>query len=211
MDWPGPFRKSPNREAGNTPTYIVLHGSGGPEKGSESWIADPASKVSYHYFIGKADQRAEDVTQFVRHSDMAWHAGRSRWRDVKNLNAWSIGVGLESLNKANEVYPNNQLKLCRALCLYLMRELDIPASNIITHKMISDPVGRKTDPVNFPYADFIRGVEHPTDDVKVGPLIEELAGLRHFDVLDTRSVFRGIIEKARIVGDKLYIKHEEAS
>jgi N-acetyl-anhydromuramyl-L-alanine amidase AmpD len=209
MQWPGEFNPSPNREPGNNPSHIILHGSGGSEKGSESWITQPKSQVSYHFFIGKNDRRKEDVTQFVVLSDKAWHAGRSRWGSLKGMNAHSIGIGLESMNKAGEVYPENQLILCQSLCHWLMDRLSIPISNILTHKMISDPVGRKTDPVNFPYGDFIRSMTHPgAGSVKVEPLLTDLENLRHFDVAaDGPDVYRGRIEKARRVGDKLYIRH----
>lgn len=204
-----PIKLSPNRNMGNDPRYIILHGSGGPEAGSESWIGDPASRVSYHLFIGKGDHGFSDITQFVPFQEAAWHAGRSRWGSLTNLNAFSIGIGLESMNRADEQYPDNQIELCKRLCLLLMEQLSIPAWNVLTHKMISDPPGRKTDPVNFPYDDFLRSLMHPNEDMnQIGPLLEQFEGLRHFDVAANGSdIYRGRIDRARVVGDKLYIRH----
>lgn len=206
-----PFIESPNaqKSGSNQLRFIILHGSGGSELGSETWIVNPAAQVSYHYFIGKTDVTWNDARQFVRDYDIAWHAGKSRWIDQPSngpateyvgLNQCSIGVCLESLNRPDEHYPEMQLALARDLVRYLMQAYSIPIGRVLTHRMISDPVGRKVDPVNFPYEDFIRSLGDESE-VTLRPRMQELHGLRLF--LDNE--FAGDIHAARVVGDKLYI------
>lgn len=210
-----PFTQSPNcvRSGMNTRQFIILHGSGGPEAGSESWVLNPAAQVSYHYFIGKNDHALEDVRQFVSEDDIAWHVGQSRWREVTPLtpdvprvwagmNACSVGVALESMNRPDEVYPEWQLAVCRELVRDIMHRNSIPAHRVLTHRMVSDPPGRKVDPVAFPYEDFIRSLAAPTEPVGLAPRLRELEGLRLF--IDDEH--QGRVEAARVVADKLYIR-----
>lgn len=210
-----PFTPSPNAATTGTNRrlFIILHGSGGSELGSEAWVMNPEARVSYHYFIGKSDRRLEDCRQFVDERDIAWHVGQSRWREVsavdptqprewRDMNGCSIGVALESMNRPDEVYPEWQLAVCRELVLDIMHRNNIPAHRVLTHRMVSDPPGRKVDPVNFPYEDFIRSLAAPAEPVGLPPRLRELEGLRLF--IDDEH--QGRVEAARVVADKLYIR-----
>ena len=81
---------SPNFDERTAPiTMIVLHYTG--MRDAESAIArlrDPAAKVSCHYLV------AEDGTilRLVADDKRAWHAGRSHWREVTDVNSASIGI-----------------------------------------------------------------------------------------------------------------------
>ena len=85
-------RVSPNfgpRRDGARPEIIVLHYTG-METGdaAEAWLCDPVSEVSSHYLVHE-DGR---ITQMVRESDRAWHAGKSSWRGRTDINSLSIGI-----------------------------------------------------------------------------------------------------------------------
>ena len=43
----------------------------------------------------------------VNDKDVAWHAGKSKWKKDKNLNNCSIGI--ELINNGNEEFPNIQI------------------------------------------------------------------------------------------------------
>ena len=78
---------------------IILHYTG-METGvaAEAWLCDPASQVSSHYLVHE-DGR---VVQMVREGDRAWHAGKSSWRGVTDINSCSIGI--EIVNPGHAVW-----------------------------------------------------------------------------------------------------------
>ncbi len=140
----GEKRKSP-------PQLIILHGSGLPEGATAdnevAYLQRPGVGVSYSYYVSK-DGR---VFQLVPDSAVAWHAGKSEWAEGETfwngLNAYSIGIGLESHNKNDEVYGEKQLEVTRWLVQGLMIRYEIPAQRVLTHREISAP--RKIDPVGW--------------------------------------------------------------
>lgn len=219
-----PFTRSPNyTPGGNSKTFIILHGSGGSEQGSETWISQPSSEVSYHYFIGKGDVTERDLRQFVNDDDQAWHVGHSLWEEhhaLGTLSRWtklnrhSIGIGLESMNEPDEVYTETQLALCVALCKALMTRYAIPTYRVLTHAMVSDPLGRKIDPVNFPYADVQRALnQRVVDNVQTLQPQEAWTGRRLFvgkGDLGSKD-YVGRIARASLIGDKAYVRLEEES
>lgn len=73
------------------PSVIVLHYTAGAD--SVPWLtADDDVPVSSHFLV----DRAGDVTQMVPINRVAFHAGRSAWRDLEDLNEHSIGIELEN-------------------------------------------------------------------------------------------------------------------
>ncbi len=60
------------------------------EKGTINWLTNKRAKASAHVVIGREGR----ITQLVPFNIKAWHAGTSRWKEVKGLNACSIGIEL---------------------------------------------------------------------------------------------------------------------
>jgi N-acetyl-anhydromuramyl-L-alanine amidase AmpD len=73
------------------PEAVVLHHSDGSYRGGVEWIANPASKVSYHVLIARDGRR----TVFCQDTERAWHAGKSNWFGRQDLNSWSLGLAWE--------------------------------------------------------------------------------------------------------------------
>jgi N-acetylmuramoyl-L-alanine amidase len=149
--------KSPNqskRPAGAVIDAIVLHADAGKsEQGTISWMLDPESKVSYHYFIS----RQGDVYRFVDESAKAWHAGKSIFQGRPDCNAYSIGVAFANDQKG-ELFGTTQIDAGVALVARIARGRSIPASRITTHAAIAP--GRKSDPGPlFDFDAFIARVE----------------------------------------------------
>lgn len=126
--------------------YGIVHDDEGASMaGTESWIMNPAAKVSYHVLVGKKGE----VTQFVDFNKRAWHAGVSSWRGLKNLNDYSIGVSLQNRNK--EPYTDQQIEKYIEVCKVINDHYNL--QEWTGHKNISP--GRKTDPHNgFPWDRF---------------------------------------------------------
>lgn len=72
---------------------IVAHHTAAPARGVESYLENPDRSVSAHLLI----HRDGSVTQLVPFDIRAFHAGRSRWKDLENLNSHSIGIEMENL------------------------------------------------------------------------------------------------------------------
>jgi len=127
-----------------------MHGTGiRPNVAAEmeiKFLRREGAGVSYHYYLTK-----EGVTHELVDPDFrAWHAGSSAWGPDSDLNDLSVGIGMESTNSFAEVYPPEQWDAARALVTLLMRRYGIPTTGVLSHKEVSDPPGRKIDPVNFP-------------------------------------------------------------
>lgn len=140
-------RRSPNqkaRPAGVKPTLIVLHASAGKsDAGDLSWICSPASKVSYHYLIG----RDGTVYELVPPERMAWHAGESEWKGRKFCNQFSIGVAWANRHDGTEPLTAAQLRAMRELLNHVA--VAYPSvTEVVTHQMIAPT--RKDDPTKIP-------------------------------------------------------------
>ena len=105
-------------------------------------------KVSCHYLI---DLKG-NVIQMVDDNKVAWHAGKSKWKNFKNLNKNSIGIELE--NKGHKLgyknFPKNQINKLIKLCFKLKKKYKVKNNYILGHSDIA-PL-RKLDPgEKFPW------------------------------------------------------------
>ena len=111
-------------------------------------LKDPNSKVSCHFLIN----RNGSVLQMVNEKNIAWHAGKSRWKNFMNLNKNSLGI--ELVNKGHEFgyqnFTNHQIRSLIILCKILKRKFAIKKENFLGHSDIA-PL-RKIDPgEKFPW------------------------------------------------------------
>lgn len=145
------FSESPNHSSRNgaLPKVIVLHSTGGGFASAVSWLKNPNSRVSAHYVVAK-DGR---ITQLVDTSECAWHAGNSLWHGHKDVNSISIGIEMEHFDGRDD-WDNRQIKSVVELCKMLKTKWDIPVNNIVGHKDVCVPDGRKIDPKDFPWHEF---------------------------------------------------------
>jgi N-acetylmuramoyl-L-alanine amidase len=87
------FLESPNQGGQVTPEYLVYHFTGGETAASSiAWLRNPTAQASAHLVIA----RDGAITQLVPFDRVAWHAGKSSWRDRTGLNAWSLGIELDN-------------------------------------------------------------------------------------------------------------------
>jgi len=71
------------------PDTIVLHYTAGPSAQSAiKTLTSPSESVSAHIVV----DRKGKITQLVPFNRIAWHAGRSRFRNRTGLNTYSIGI-----------------------------------------------------------------------------------------------------------------------
>ena len=106
------------------------------------------SKVSCHYLINRKGK----VIQMVDDTNIAWHAGKSRWKNFVNLNKNSLGI--ELINKGHQfgyqAFSDQQIKSLISLCKILKKKFRIKKENFLGHSDIA-PL-RKSDPgEKFPW------------------------------------------------------------
>ena len=144
---------SPNYSRNSRPKksikFIIIHYTGmQSEIESINRLIDKNSKVSCHYLIN----RKGTITQMVKENKIAWHAGVSKWKNIKNLNKNSIGI--ELVNKGHffgyENYSNLQINSLIKLCSKLKKKYKIHKENFLGHSDIAP--NRKIDPgEKFPW------------------------------------------------------------
>ena len=98
--------------------FVIFHYTGmQSEIASIKRLLNVKSKVSCHYLINRKGK----VLQMVYDNNIAWHAGKSRWKNFKNLNKNSIGI--ELVNKGHrfgyENFTNLQINSLINLCKFL--------------------------------------------------------------------------------------------
>jgi N-acetylmuramoyl-L-alanine amidase len=108
---------SPNFNARDTSiavNYIVVHYTG-MRSAAEALarLCDAGAEVSAHYLI----EEDGSVTQLVDEADRAWHAGKSSWRGIADMNSASIGI--ELVNPGHEFgyrkFPDAQIAALKKL------------------------------------------------------------------------------------------------
>ena len=105
-------------------------------------------QVSCHYLISREGK----IFQMVEDNRVAWHAGKSKWGKLENLNDKSIGI--ELVNKGHKFgyqkFSRKQISALVKLCTQLKRKYKIKNRFILGHSDIA-PL-RKSDPgEKFPW------------------------------------------------------------
>ena len=100
---------SPNCDERALPVSMVVLHYTGMQSGAEALerLCDPEAKVSAHYLIDEDGS----VAALVPEDRRAWHAGRSYWRGITDVNSASIGI--ELVNPGHEwgyrAFPQPQM------------------------------------------------------------------------------------------------------
>ena len=129
--------------------FIIIHYTGmQSEIESIKRLKNVKSKVSCHYLIN----RKGHIIQMVSDRNIAWHAGKSKWKNFNNLNNTSIGIELvnKGHNYGYENFTHKQIKSLIKLCKRLKKKYSLKQENFLGHSDIA-PL-RKMDPgEKFPW------------------------------------------------------------
>ena len=146
---------SPNFDERTAPvSIIVLHYTGMQDAASAiQRLCDPEAKVSSHYLVTEDGQ----VLRLVDEGKRAWHAGRSHWRGITDVNSASIGI--EIVNPGHEFgyrpFPDQQIEALIPLVHDIKERFGITRGNIVGHSDIAP--ARKQDPGElFPWGKLAR-------------------------------------------------------
>ena len=140
---------SPEKRDPKEIKFIIFHYTG-MKKESEALnrLTDIQSEVSSHYFI----KNNGEIITLVPELYIAWHAGKSSWKNYDHLNKLSIGI--EISNPGHQFnykrFSEKQISSLLRLSKYLIKKYKINPSNILGHSDVAPD--RKKDPgEKFPW------------------------------------------------------------
>jgi N-acetylmuramoyl-L-alanine amidase len=154
------MRPSPNfndRPAGRLIDCIVLHATESRDTEQDiNWLQSKASEASCHDLV----DRDGTYYRLVDVNKRAWHAGKSAFHGMPDVNDFSIGIELAN-DSHGEPFPEVQLEAAAALVATYVLRFSIPLDRITRHRDVALPKGRKADPAPpwFAFADFLARVQ----------------------------------------------------
>ena len=129
--------------------FIIIHYTGmRSEPEALARLCKIQSEVSSHYFI----KNNGEIITLVPDLYIAWHAGKSSWKNFKSLNRHSIGI--EISNPGHQFnykkFSDKQIYSLIRLSKFLIKKYKISPRNILGHSDIAPE--RKKDPgEKFPW------------------------------------------------------------
>ncbi|MFT4026940.1 MAG: N-acetylmuramoyl-L-alanine amidase [Novosphingobium sp.] len=135
---------SPNWDERSLPVSMVVLHYTGMRSGAEALerMCDAKAKVSAHYMIDEDGT----VTRMVSEDKRAWHAGKSYWRGITDVN--SASVGIELVNPGHEwgyrPFTDAQMEALIPLLAAIIRRHGIDLANVVGHSDVAP--ARKDDP-----------------------------------------------------------------
>lgn len=120
----------------NQQKAIVLHHTGTDYQSSLNWLTDARRKASAHVIIKKNG----DVTVLARPDQVTFHAGRSSWKGVEDVNDYAIGIEFEGDTNEQDL-TEAQIQSAVQYMIPIIEANNIPADMIVSHAMISKEYG----------------------------------------------------------------------
>ena len=112
-----------------------------------SYLCNKEKKVSSHYLISQNGT----VYNLVKDKFRAWHAGRSFWQEMIDINSVSIGIELDYNPRGkNNKYSLKMIHSLKKLILKLQKNYKINKNNILAHSDIA-PFRKKDPGKHFPW------------------------------------------------------------
>ena len=134
--------------------FVIIHYTGmNKELSALDKLCNIKSKVSSHYFIKKNGS----ILNLVPPLYEAWHAGKSKWKNLKFLNRYSIGIEIQNSGHDNkyENFTKKQIISIKKLLKYLLKKYKINFKNVLGHSDIAPD--RKRDPgEKFPWKNLAK-------------------------------------------------------
>ena len=140
---------NPKKRTSKQIKFIIFHYTGmKSESDALKRLTEIQSEVSCHYLI----KNNGEIVKIVPDLYIAWHAGKSSWKNYKSLNQNSIGI--EITNPGHEYgyknFTQKQITTLVKLSKLLIKKYKINPKNILGHSDIA--VLRKKDPgEKFPW------------------------------------------------------------
>jgi N-acetyl-anhydromuramyl-L-alanine amidase AmpD len=133
-------------------TIVLHHTAMATAEGAMDILRDPREAVSSHYLLS----RDGTLFQLVSDERRAWHAGTpsALHGEECDVNSRSIGIEIDNEGDGDALFTEVQYTVLEQLVPWLARTYDVSPKNLVGHKDVALPVGRKDDPA--PNFDFER-------------------------------------------------------
>ena len=129
--------------------FLIFHYTGMiSEKKAIKKLCTHNTKVSCHYFI----KRSGNIIKMLPELYVAWHAGKSNWKNFSNLNKYSIGIEIHNPGHqyGYETFSSKQLNSIVYISKKIIKNFKIENKFILGHSDIAPD--RKKDPgEKFPW------------------------------------------------------------
>lgn len=139
--------RSPNYEArypDTTIDFLIMHYTACDLEASLKILTDPNARhrVSAHYLV---DETGE-VYALVDEEFRSWHAGKSAWRDLADINSRSVGIEIVNPGQGPNYrpFPPLQMESVASLSKEIITRWRMAPHHVLGHSDIAP--GRKVDP-----------------------------------------------------------------
>ena len=140
---------NPKKRPSKQIKFIIFHYTGMKSESSAlKRMIDIQSEVSCHYLI----KNKGEIVKLVPDLYIAWHAGKSFWKNYKSLNQNSIGIEITNPGHKHgyKKFTKKQITSLLKLSKFLIKKYKISSNNILGHSDIA--ILRKKDPgEKFPW------------------------------------------------------------
>jgi len=140
---------NPKKRTSKQIKFIIFHYTGmKSESNALKKLTDIQSEVSCHYLI----KNNGEIIKLVPDLYIAWHAGKSFWKNYRSLNPNSIGIEITNPGHKHgyKKFKKKQITSLLKLSKFLIKKYKISSNNILGHSDIA--ILRKKDPgEKFPW------------------------------------------------------------
>jgi len=188
------FNYSPNfslkKRKSSEIKFLIFHYTGmKKELDSINRLTSSKFKVSSHYLI----KNNGDILILVPNLFIAWHAGKSYWKNFNSLNKSSIGIEIHNPGHQfnYKKFSQKQLKSILKLSKYLISKYKIKSKNILGHSDVAP--SRKKDPgEKFPWKFFAKykvGIWHSLSENKL-----KKSRLKIVSIKNQKTFFKNLLK-----------------
>jgi N-acetylmuramoyl-L-alanine amidase len=129
--------------------FVIFHYTGmKKEQDAIDKLTTIQSQVSSHYLV----KNNGDIVVMVPDLYIAWHAGKSSWKNFVSLNKSSIGIEISNPGHDHNYknFSKSQILSILKLSKFLMKKYNILSKNFLGHSDIS-PFRKKDPGEKFPW------------------------------------------------------------
>ncbi|ETN69675.1 N-acetylmuramoyl-L-alanine amidase [Necator americanus] len=132
------------------PNIILLHHTVSPTADATIEALNQRG-LSVQYIVARNGTVYQQVRDYYR----AWHAGAGSWREIHDVNSYSVGI--EIVNTGDEPFGQTQVDAVTALVAVLKKRWYVEPNYIIAHSDITP--AHKDDPSGyFPWSTLYNGL-----------------------------------------------------
>jgi len=185
--------------------FIIFHYTGmKTDTESLNRLTNIKSEVSCHYLI----KNNGEIVMMVPDLYIAWHAGKSHWKNFKSLNKNSIGIEISNPghNFRYKKFSKKQIQSILKISKFLIRKYKIKKKNILGHSDIAP--NRKKDPgEKFPWEFLSKHKIGLWHNLSFRTLNENRQ--RKIDILSKKNFYNNLSKIGYLIKNPKEIKKDE--